>query len=50
MTLDRNQTVWQRLNAALEAVGFNDRTERDNLTTLLHPYVVAERNEVKCRN
>lgn len=41
--LDRNKTVWQRLNAVLQEV--MDRNEADALTAHLHPYVVAEKRE-----
>lgn len=50
--LDRNRTVWQRLNAALlpHVQGENERdrqTEADRLTRALHGYVLAEKKDQK---
>lgn len=43
--LDPNKTVWQRLNDKLREV--LERDEADALTKHLHPYVVAERKDVR---
>lgn len=42
--LDKNLTVWQRLNQRLVALGFQGE-ELLGMTNSLHPYVVAERHD-----
>lgn len=48
MGLDRNATVWQRLEAAIKAASEDagivlTRGMRESLTSMLHGYVLAER-------
>lgn len=50
MGLDRNATVWQRLEAAIDAAVEDgdiniDRGERQVLTAALHGYVIDERTD-----
>lgn len=47
MTLDKNLTVWQRIDKTLQEGGLEDRTERENLVRIIHPYVVAEREDAR---
>ena len=56
MSLDPNQTVWQRLRIALDTadgacVDAGERgltaQQKDAITAALHPYVIAERHEAR---
>lgn len=46
MILDQNKTVYQRLRERL-AEALPVGTDIDKTTTVLHPYVVAERHDAK---
>ncbi len=45
--LDKNKTVWQRIDLTLKEGGVEDAKERENLVRIIHPYVVAEREDVR---
>jgi hypothetical protein len=43
--MDHNRTVWQRLNDHL--LPLLSREEAEIVTSYLHPYVIAERNDAR---
>jgi len=45
--IDRNLTVWQRIDKALKEAGVDDRDFRNSLTKSLHAYVLAERRDAR---
>ena len=46
LKIDRNQTVWQRVRAQLHNLGHRGQ-QLDDMTSALHPYVVAERKDAR---
>lgn len=47
MGVDKNLTVWQRIDKRLKEIGVEDRNERDALVEGLHIYVLAERRDAR---